>query len=95
MERTLTSIDEMLEQLKARGERLTIQRRAVIDILIHAPDHLTIQEIQMQMKQTGLILSETTIYRILEWLKEQHLARRISAQAKLFTHFWKHHRIII
>ncbi|MCA9907547.1 MAG: transcriptional repressor, partial [Anaerolineae bacterium] len=66
----MPSVDDILSQLEAHGERLTIQRRAVIDMLVAQHDHLTIQDLQSCLEQTqGVKLSETTIYRILEWLK--------------------------
>jgi len=66
----LPSVDDILSQLEMHGERLTIQRRAVIDILADRHEHLTIQDLQSCLEQTqGVKLSETTIYRILEWLK--------------------------
>ena len=70
----MRAVDDIIHQLEANGERLTLQRRAVIEILSMAHDHLTIQEIQVRLQDTRMKLSETTIYRILEWLKDQRLA---------------------
>ena len=63
--------DEILHRLHSGGERITIQRRAVIDALTCGTDHLTIQAIQQWLIENQAVrLSETTIYRILEWLKQ-------------------------
>lgn len=62
--------DEIVNRLEDQGERLTIQRRVVIEALTACGDHMTIQDIHAYLNQTqGMALSETTIYRILEWLK--------------------------
>ncbi len=62
--------DEIVNWLEDQGERLTIQRRVVIEALTACGDHMTIQDIHAYLNQTqGMALSETTIYRILEWLK--------------------------
>lgn len=64
------TMDDILQQLRSGGERLTLQRRAVIQALTAAVDHQTIQALQDTMlREQGVSLSETTIYRILEWLK--------------------------
>ncbi|MCA9902501.1 MAG: transcriptional repressor [Anaerolineae bacterium] len=67
--------DEIMSQLEDQGERLTIQRRVVIEALAACGDHMTIQDIHAYLSQTqGVALSETTIYRILEWLKRLRIA---------------------
>ncbi|CAG1003128.1 MAG: transcriptional repressor [Anaerolinea sp.] len=69
----LDKAQTVLSQIEARGERLTIQRRVVIEVLCTSDSHLTIPSIQRQIEanfpKVGS-LSEATIYRILEWLKK-------------------------
>ncbi|MBE0691456.1 MAG: transcriptional repressor [Anaerolineae bacterium] len=66
----MPSVHHILSRLESHGERLTIQRRSVIEALAAHEDHQTIQDIQISLQQSqGVKLSETTIYRILEWLK--------------------------
>jgi len=60
---------EILERLKQQGERLTVPRRLVIDILCEQGDHLTVQDIEHRLQQRNVHLSEATVYRILQWLK--------------------------
>lgn len=61
---------DLESRLRARGERLTPQRRAVIAVLAESGEHLTIQAVQQQLAARGLDLTETTIYRILQWLND-------------------------
>ena len=63
--------DEIVERLRVRGERLTIQRRRVIEVLNERGDHLAVLDIQHRLAQQGYDLNETTVYRILQWLKER------------------------
>jgi Fur family ferric uptake transcriptional regulator len=65
----MDSAERILQQLRQRGERITIQRRMVIEALCEDCDHLTIHDIQKQMQGRGYELDEATIYRILQWLK--------------------------
>jgi Fur family ferric uptake transcriptional regulator len=64
------TLDELVHDLRARGERLTVQRRMVLEILCAQREHLAVQDIQQQLQQNGVDLTETTVYRILQWLKE-------------------------
>jgi Fur family ferric uptake transcriptional regulator len=64
------SFDDLIQRLRERGERLTVQRRLVLEILCEQGDHLTVQDIQRRLQPQGIDLAETTVYRILQWLKE-------------------------
>lgn len=66
----MRSTRELEGRLRARGERLTPQRRAVIDVLAQAEQHLTMQAVQQQAAAKGVDLNEPTVYRILQWLND-------------------------
>lgn len=66
----MSIINDLVAQVRARGERLTIQRRLVIDVLCEQRDHLAVHDIQQTLAEQGYTISETTVYRILQWLKE-------------------------
>lgn len=63
--------DTIVAKLRARGERLTLQRSLVLDVLCEHGDHLTVQAIREQLRENGADLTETTVYRIVQWLKDQ------------------------
>jgi Fur family ferric uptake transcriptional regulator len=63
----MATLDMVLEQLRQKGERLTLQRRLVIEALCHQPGHRTLANLCAQL-QTDL--PEPTVYRILQWLKD-------------------------
>jgi Fur family transcriptional regulator, ferric uptake regulator len=66
----MTSVDNVLNQLQQRGERITIQRRLVVEALCQGGEHLTIGDIQRYIMDHGHRPDESTIYRILQWLKD-------------------------
>lgn len=63
----------IVERLRTRGERITVQRRMVIAALQSTHDHMTIQDIASYLAQqpASADLPEPTIYRIVQWLKDQ------------------------
>jgi Fur family ferric uptake transcriptional regulator len=67
----MASVDQIVEQLRAQGERLTLQRRMVLEVLCEQGDHLAVHDIQQDLNARGHDLTETTVYRILQWLKER------------------------
>jgi Fe2+ or Zn2+ uptake regulation protein len=64
--------EKVIERLRSLGERVTIQRRLVIEALCIQDDHITIRNISACLRARGPAgdLSEPTIYRILQWLRE-------------------------
>ena len=61
----------VIDYIQTKGERLTLPRRLVIEALGQSHEHLTISDIQqhIQANQHDHLLSDTTIYRVLQWLK--------------------------
>jgi Fur family ferric uptake transcriptional regulator len=71
----MADVPDVIERIRASGERMTIPRRLVIEALGHSHHHLTIADIQQHMRDCGQDegLSDTTIYRVLQWLKDLEL----------------------
>lgn len=70
-----STLDTVLADLKARGERMTVQRRMVIEALCSQPDHLSMGDIvrYLNAHYPAQDLPDVTIYRILGWLRELHV----------------------
>jgi Fe2+ or Zn2+ uptake regulation protein len=66
---------EYAPQLRARGFRMTPQRLAILHTLRHAGTHLSPSEVYKQAKHDLPGLTEPTVYRTLEFLAENGLAR--------------------
>lgn len=78
----MTTVEQIVERLRLHGERLTLQRRLVIEVLCSRDEHLAVHDIQQQLAQQGSDLTETTVYRILQWLKD----RGVVSQTDLGQH---------
>ena len=71
----MTCGSQYTSQLRARGFRMTSQRLAILHVLCHAGTHLSPREVYKQAKQDFPSLTEPTVYRTLEFLAENGLAR--------------------
>ena len=71
----MSCTSEDASQLRARGFRMTSQRLAILHTLRHAGSHLSPREVYRQAKQELPGLTEPTVYRTLEFLAENGLAR--------------------
>jgi len=64
----------IIERIQAKGERMTLPRRLVIEALGQSHEHLTINDIQQHIReQHHPSMSDTTVYRVLQWLKDLEL----------------------
>lgn len=63
--------------LADRGLRLTDQRRQIVDFLLHAEQHVTLQEVYQALKRRGI--GKVTVFRALKMLEECRLAERVTA----------------
>lgn len=62
---------DVMERIKATGERLTLPRRLVIEALGRSHAHLSIGDLQRIIHEhhPDQPMSDTTVYRVLQWLK--------------------------
>lgn len=67
----MKSKEEILNRLRQTGERITPPREAVIEALCALGNHQTTQSIQQYLHENGIELREATVYRVLQWLKDQ------------------------
>jgi Fur family ferric uptake transcriptional regulator len=63
-------LQPLMEQLQARGERLTIQRRLVLEVLQASKGHMAVEDIRECLAARGMALDAATVYRIVQWLKD-------------------------
>jgi len=67
--------DSYTPQLRARGYRMTPQRLAILHVLHHSGEHLSPTEVYERARAELPSLTESTVYRTLEFLTENGLAR--------------------
>lgn len=63
-------------QLRARGYRMTSQRMAILHVLNHNRKHLSPVEVYEKARHVLPNLTETTVYRTLEFLAQNGLVRQ-------------------
>ncbi len=71
----MSSSMSIIEQIRTKGERVTIQRRLIVEALCASVGHTSIGDIQRWINSTHpeYELQDPTIYRILQWLKDLEL----------------------
>jgi len=70
----MSCAEQYTPQLRARGFRMTPQRIAILHVLHHEGRHLSPTEVFARAKAALPGLTETTVYRTLEFLVENGLA---------------------
>ena len=65
-----TRAEEVLDTLRLHAKRITAPKRAVVDALVSADDHLTADEVTQRVQQHRPDVSPSTVYRILEELED-------------------------
>ena len=64
------SADEVLSLLRARGDRVTASRRAVVEALLAGDHHVTADEIAARVAENHPEVHRATVYRTLDRLEE-------------------------
>ena len=62
-------LPELLDSLRHRGERLTTARHALLSVLAEAEEHLTADQLSVEVGRTNPAIHRATIYRTLETLR--------------------------
>ncbi len=69
--------ERIVQQLKARGLRVTPQRFAVYANLLQRQDHPTAEQLLADLNQVGPVSSQATVYNSLQALREAGLVREV------------------
>lgn len=70
----MTCTTHRTQELRARGFRMTPQRRTILQILHDSGEHLSPSEVYERARQSVPGLTETTVYRTLEFLAVNDMA---------------------
>ncbi len=94
----MSSVEEILRQLRGSGERVTVARRAIIRLLTDACMPITAVSILHSLKEQGVSLNKTTVYRELKFLETKNLIRAMqfderNKRYELTPDTHKHHLI--
>jgi len=70
MVETTASAEEILSTIRGRNHRVTVAKRTVVEVLVHANGHMTAEEMTNAVQAQRPEVSPSTVYRILEELEE-------------------------
>ena len=91
-----TDAGHILEKIRARGERITTPRRAVIELLAATHEHLTVDDIASRLHAAHPSIAPSTVYRTLEALQEWGMVEKIHrGQGATFFHLAKTHQHLV
>ncbi len=76
----------LVEELRARGVRMTPQRAIILQTIEQLPGHLTAEEIYATVQETSPYISLATVYRTLDLLNEMGLISE-TRMGKTTTHY--------
>ncbi|WP_426571800.1 Fur family transcriptional regulator [Aquihabitans sp. McL0605] len=89
---------EILEQLRARGGRVTLARKAVVDALVSVPGHHpTAPEVVERVRAVDPDFHESTVYRTLDTLADLGVVTRIEGAGGAVVHHLPeaaHHHLV-
>lgn len=83
---------DLAKDLRAKGKRLTVQRRLVLDAVQRARHHVTAEEVARRVRTQAAEIDPSTVYRNLEALEElgyvthTHLGGRVTRWHRADTH---------
>lgn len=90
-------VEEIRQVCRARGLPLTIQRRAIIETLLHHTNHPTADQIHDNIRKRVPGLSRATVYRTLETLVRLGVACKVchpGAAARYDSKTQRHHHLV-
>lgn len=92
----MSCTQQISDQIRARGFRLTPQRLTILQVLKHSGQHLTPIEVYAIARQDIPGLTETTVYRTLEFLSENGMALAAHIGGRQVYQFneHEHHHVI-
>ena len=80
------------KHLSEQGLRHTTQRQQIVDYLLHADEHVTMNDVYQALKSKGI--GKVTVFRTLKMLEECRLAERVTSptgQAKFEIKYERPH----
>jgi len=75
-------LDQIVNQLRDEGFRITPQRTAIVDYLLKTEDHPSADHIHKIIQKKYPMVSLSTIYKTLDLLKEKKLVNEIEVEGE-------------
>jgi len=91
-------LEEMVDELRASGHRITVPRRWTLKVLLEARAHLTCEQVHQRLLEHGIRVDEATVYRTLQWLKQNRVVAQtpVGSGADVYSLLLddRHHHLI-
>lgn len=90
----MSDLDLIIQRLKLRGHRITASRRRVLEALVAAPAHFTVEDVLRQVPEVG----RATVFRTMKLLQDLNVVCRVllengSRHYRLSTRGHHHHLV--
>jgi Fur family ferric uptake transcriptional regulator len=63
-------LEETLDSLREKGNRITLPRRWTLKVLLQEQTHLTCEQVQAHLAEQDMRINTASVYRALQWLKQ-------------------------
>ncbi len=91
-------LEEVVDELRASGHRITVPRRWTLKVLLEARAHLTCEQVHQRLLEHGIRVDEATVYRTLQWLKQNRVVAQtpVGSGADVYSLLLdnRHHHLI-
>ncbi|MCC9000806.1 MAG: transcriptional repressor [Candidatus Contendobacter sp.] len=77
---TPTASETARQRLLNCGQRVTVARLAILQVLLDSPRALSHHDVEARISEIGEHFDRVTLYRVLEWLVVQGLAHKVAAE---------------
>jgi Fur family transcriptional regulator, ferric uptake regulator len=93
----ITPYDKLIQELRARGFRITTPRAWTLRVLSEAGGHMTSEQVFQRLHEHAIQVDEATVYRTLQWLADNRIVARtnLGLGADVFSLYdAPHHHLI-
>jgi Fur family ferric uptake transcriptional regulator len=91
-------LEETLNNLRAKGHRITMPRRWTLKVLLQEGEHLTCEQVQAHLAEQDMRINTASVYRALQWLKENGIVAQtdlgIGADVYSLVGSCPHHHLV-
>ena len=89
-------LEQIVDSLRDEGHRITPQRIAIMDYLLHTEDHPSADQVHVIVKKRYPTVSLSTVYKTLDLLREKKLVNEIEVEgeARFDAHVNEHINLV-
>ena len=89
-------LEQIVDSLREEGHRITPQRVAIMDYLLHTEDHPSAEQVHVVVKKRYPMVSLSTVYKTLDLLRERKLVNEIEVEgeARFDAHVDEHINLV-